>query len=374
MEISDIDSCKTTWVISAQKWISPYGCTIDEDSFEDTKTASYDSCTTYSDSSSDELETLQKELKRQVKLPYDDEKIASNDSSRRQGDSSVIPTKNSVYRKMKSTNVVKDTRGDDLAAEHGKTNKVMNELKGRKVVKDTRGDDLTILAGQRLYLQALKRSIRLEEVKQQAKAAPIGSLVLETRKRKTRDTIKDVTSKPRYLLLYEYAKVKEQRLSETSDVSISSSSSVSSKENLTSNRHIHLYNLSNNQQAEGKKRRDEIKKKSAKAREIPDFSKRNKISPQDADKLYYRGIKQLVELDNRNIKIAKKNKIEYKPLRFREDLREKVVTSCNDFIRDYSFEPNRNKHTIDVSTERSEFMESMKFSNLFKEMSRQYQS
>ena len=105
--------------------------------------------------------------------------------------------------------------------------------------------------------------------------------------------------------------------------SLSSISPISQADHDKFNR---LYERSENRRIEGRKRRMEIQK-ALKAKEEPPIDCGYKISPKEAEKMYYRGVKQLLDLDSRRLEIAKTKQVEYQPYRFGSALREKALKS-----------------------------------------------
>ena len=178
----------------------------------------------------------------------------------------------------------------------------------------------SLKAGLRLYEQALARYERLE-----ALANHLDSSKVRTSNKATSET-------PRYVKLYELGLQRQsQKVSKRLiDLSVerkqkqkSHSPKSSTKKPLGENKRcIRLYNLSLQQQKEGRKRRTDIKVASEKAKEI--YQHPQKISPKEGDRLYYEGVKQLLELDYRRIEAAHYLQTQHKPFLFREELKEKV--------------------------------------------------
>jgi hypothetical protein len=224
------------------------------------------------------------------------------------------------------------------------------------------GTSPSIVAGERLFNQAMERLHRLEISKKKADEAPLPfTMTPFTEKRFKNSSICD-TKKPRYLHLYELSKnkVKVPSPAETQSHTKSRRSKSAQKprylhlyqlsknkpkipavietrsptcsqeskrtilplsENARCNR---LYNLSKNQRMEGKKRRETIQKASQSKKER---SNRNeeKISLKDAERLYYKGVRHLLDLDVKRIQRAAQQEREYQPFRFNKELKEKVL-------------------------------------------------
>lgn len=86
-----------------------------------------------------------------------------------------------------------------------------------------------------------------------------------------------------------------------------------------------LYSYSAKKRIEGKIRRETIESE-IEAKSTRRKSFQQKISVKRAEKLYYRGVKQILDLDSRKIEHAKMANIDYQPCRFNHRLREKVLT------------------------------------------------
>ena len=183
----------------------------------------------------------------------------------------------------------------------------------------------------------------------------------------TNTTTTTIIEKPRYIQLYELSLSKKRQnknvaqqclsskkcnttvtkerslpssISAVSTASTSSttcstlSSHTPSNSNSQSRRRCtRLYNLSWKKQLEGKKRREKIhnmlltkQKRTNMTNNDGIHKQKKKITLKEAERLYYNGVKQLLILDSRRYKSAELNDVEFKPLRFRRSLREKVST------------------------------------------------
>ena len=186
--------------------------------------------------------------------------------------------------------------------------------------------DYTIKAGERLYVKALERFQRLEAI---ADSIPVPKQGLKNRKsgQKTKSQ-----GSPRYLKLYEKG-VRRRRsqspyvkkIQQTKSQSPLRPSDVSTKPLGENHSCLRLYNLSKEQQLEGRKRRITIQQALIKAHETPKSTK--KISLKDAERLYYEGIKHLLELDSRRIEAAEIYQTQHQPYRFRTEVKEKALES-----------------------------------------------
>lgn len=180
----------------------------------------------------------------------------------------------------------------------------------------------SIVAGNRLFNQAMERFERLDAIKRKGQEVPQVNLTLHTTRRNTKCSSRSRSSvKPRYLHLYEQSKVKSRRQGSIESPVSSTSSDRSTNSNSSDNSSFdRLYNLSYSQQLEGKKRREEIAKASRAREEIPCLYMNGKISPKEAEKLYYRGIRHLIDLDIRRIESARIHQSECQPHRFNKNL------------------------------------------------------
>ena len=178
----------------------------------------------------------------------------------------------------------------------------------------------SIAAGNRLFDQAMERFERLDAIKRKGQEVPQVNLALYTTRTKAKCT-KTSSAKPRYLHLYEQSKVKSRRQAPIESPVSTSSSDRSTNSNSSDNSSFdRLYNRSQSQQLEGKKRREEIAKASRAREEIPCLQMNAKISPKEAEKLYYRGIRHLIDLDIRRIEHAKIHQKDCQPFRFNKHL------------------------------------------------------
>jgi hypothetical protein len=155
---------------------------------------------------------------------------------------------------------------------------------------------------------------------------------------RVRNKDRNNSSKPRYLQLYEIALQKSRRTGgsissnqststeKTTSTVQSTSSEKSSLTTCEKHRFDRLYSFSKKQRTEGKERRVQIQKSLNAKRQKPDYEEK-KISPKDAENMYYRGVRQLLDLDNRRIEHAKMKQISYKPYRFNRSLKEKARQS-----------------------------------------------
>jgi hypothetical protein len=178
----------------------------------------------------------------------------------------------------------------------------------------------TVKAGERLYNQALERYKRLAAI------ADSNPLPQPKKKSQAKKKCTGNAETPRYLKLYEdgmkkhYSKPpratsSDRSLSQKSRLSDSSVKPLGENDSF-----LRLYNLSKSKQDEGKKRRMKIKKASKKETDAV----QDKISVKDAERLYLKGVKHLLHLDNRRIESAELHQIQHQPYRFREELKERV--------------------------------------------------
>ena len=180
----------------------------------------------------------------------------------------------------------------------------------------------SVKAGLRLYEQALARFERLEALANH----------LDSKKVRNSNKATSTSETPRYEKLYELGLQRQsQKISKRLiDLSIerkqkqkSHAPKSSTKAPLGENKRcISLYNLSVQQQKEGRQRRTDIKVASQKAKEI--YEHPQKIPAKKGERLYYEGVKQLLELDHRRIEAAHYLQTQHKPFLFREELKEKV--------------------------------------------------
>jgi hypothetical protein len=182
----------------------------------------------------------------------------------------------------------------------------------------------SIQAGHRLHDQAVERSKKLTAMKQKYETA----ITCSTRKGLS-VTLKKT---PRYIALYErgrrtnkFIRTYSSNDSSESSLTISSSDQQSVQSTSSSQRCLSLYDRSRTRQVEGKKRREEIQKFLDKTKEMPEKGK--EISIKDSLKVYYKGIRQLLDLDERRIKSARDQHVGYRPLRFPAALKEKLKKS-----------------------------------------------
>ncbi len=229
------------------------------------------------------------------------------------------------------------TNGDDSISDD---NVVDDSAHGDTVEDDTVEDDTvenaniededyppSVRAGLRLYQQAIARQKRL-----QALANPSHHM----RKNRNTDNIIDGDSissdSPRYQMLYELG-VKRQnekahkRFVEINNLAQKNVQSVTAPPRIKAplgenERCVRLYNLSHQQQLEGKKRRRDIEVALEKANELCEHL--DKISVKDGERLYYEGVRYLLELDRRRIEAAIHLQTEHKPFCFREELKARV--------------------------------------------------
>ncbi len=87
-----------------------------------------------------------------------------------------------------------------------------------------------------------------------------------------------------------------------------------------------LYSYSDKKRLEGKRRRNAIEMEKEAKKRRPKCNTR-KILATDGSKLYYRGVKKMIEFDERAMKYTKKKGIDFHPKRFREGLRKKVLNA-----------------------------------------------
>ena len=165
------------------------------------------------------------------------------------------------------------------------------------------------IAGQRLYLQALETQRKIEEARKE-KQGYNPKLKLATKRGDSCRDGKSVSSQtPRYIQLYEQAKNKQLI------TDVSPSNSLDHKElkirDVPANEGCdRLYALSKSKQEEGKHRRNEIIKLTAKA---PQPSHHNmKIPADQATRMYDRGMKHLISLEMKRIEAAVKSEQPYK--------------------------------------------------------------
>ena len=190
-----------------------------------------------------------------------------------------------------------------------------------------------VVAGQRLYNQAMERFERLSLIadshqeKRKVRSCPSRSRSSTRSGDKNKMENEGTAVKPRYLQLYE-TRVEQMRRSRIAKpVKKSTMRSPSPSIRISErDRCCQLYNLSKEHQEQGRKRREEIRKASLKAKEVPNLYSGH-ISTKDAERLYYEGIKHIIDLDNRRVVAAEQLEIECQTYRFREELRNKVEES-----------------------------------------------
>ena len=90
-----------------------------------------------------------------------------------------------------------------------------------------------------------------------------------------------------------------------------------------------LYSYAAKSHVEGKIRRETIESEIEAKKSTRPKSFQQKISVKRAEKLYYRGVKKILDLDSRKNEQAKMANIDYQPCRFNHRLREKVLTGLN---------------------------------------------
>ena len=171
----------------------------------------------------------------------------------------------------------------------------------------------SVKAGQRLYDQALERFKRLEAISADNKH--------ESPSHKKNPTTSN--SSLRYLRLYEDALKRYHRSSKTTEVERDNSHSSAAKSHTDNYRCIRLYNQSKGRQVEGRKRRTEIQEALKKAKELPEH-RAEKISLKDADRLYYQGIKHILDLDHRRLEAAEVLEKQHQPYHFRKEVKARV--------------------------------------------------
>lgn len=157
------------------------------------------------------------------------------------------------------------------------------------------------IAGQRLYQNALETQKMIEEKIKERSKIPTPTLNLATRKHNSRESSPLSGIAPRYVQLYESARVKnhvdvEERSSTYEHFEIRDPS--------PSRNHgcERLYSLSEGKQQEGKERRIGIKKAKEKP-PLPDSHYR-KIPVAEATKLYDRGMKHKISLEKKRMEAA----------------------------------------------------------------------
>ena len=184
----------------------------------------------------------------------------------------------------------------------------------------------SVVAGERLFNQAMERSQRLEAAIKEKSDIPLPTNItlFTTNKHKDNGEINCKSNKPRYLHLYELSKNKKKTVPSTIDCRVNPRNHTVSLDD-ANNRFNRLYDLSKNQREEGKKRRKEIEEMLKAKEGIPHLLNMEKISLKDAQRLYYTGVRQLLDLDRRRIEYARSKQIEYEPYRFCTALKEKVL-------------------------------------------------
>lgn len=200
-------------------------------------------------------------------------------------------------------------------------------------LEDLRIHPITIVAGERLYSQAMERFERLALIAdgQQVKPneAPCPSRGRSSSLSEGMCQIEDraTSVKPRYLQLYEthVERMRKSRIAQPVTKSSLRSPSPSIPRGKKDRCH-QLYCLSKSHQIQGRKRREEIQKASIKAKEVPNLYAGH-ISAKNAERLYYEGIKHIIDLDYRRVVAAEQLEIECQTYRFRSELRNKAEKS-----------------------------------------------
>jgi len=163
------------------------------------------------------------------------------------------------------------------------------------------GTSVSEMAGQRLYNQALETRKKIENARERKSSISEPQLKMATRGRTSRDP--SPSPIPRYLQLYEHSKVRKMQEPEI----CTGKPPKAVVPNEGCNR---LYALSASKQQEGKDRREEIVK--SKIKPPPPYLNQQKISVDDAAKIYDRGMKHLISLEMKRIEAAVKSEVPYK--------------------------------------------------------------
>lgn len=204
----------------------------------------------------------------------------------------------------------RDTRGSDLSKSSASSGSILSSASSgsrSSSVGNRSRVSMSEIAGERLYQNALETQKKIEMKAIERSKVPKPTLTLATRGRRSREPSPLPGQPPRYLQLYESAKVKRQN--EMKEAEERETADVRSSTPLRNQSCERLYMLSAQKQQEGKERRIEIMK----AKEKPPLpeSHYKKISPEKAAKLYERGMKHLISLEMKRMEVAFEMEQEY---------------------------------------------------------------